>query len=271
MAKGHTSDRVGRPGSSSSSSRSANTVFTGEEWQCVEFGRRFWLRVYQAAFASIPGAVDIFPLTTVDRYSLRPAATTPSTTVTDFNDATVSATGDTEDCECHRSSAAMGTIPNNTTNTTIQVGDLVIYNSNVGPDIPYGHVAAVVEVIFESEIVGSISGGVGATTGGTTVGGKHSHHHRVRLTENELKELKMEKEKVMLRLGSSTAKVVAYVRIGEENWDFNPWSSSSNAEIQSEPRHYSRTLLFVQDEVTKVRNLVNPPWQILGMKRLSWS
>lgn len=110
--------------------------YTGMPWQCVEYGRRFWaLTDPPATFGSVNGASDIWTALT-SGYFLEH---TP-----DYSAASSS------------SSAAEGgspfpllKFPNGATNETPRVGDLIIYPIQPG-GFPYGHVAAIVDVVVDA-------------------------------------------------------------------------------------------------------------------------
>ena len=154
--------------------------YLGLDMQCVEFSRSWLLQRYGATFESIEYAVDIFELQTAIRYSVQISSSS---------------------CSCKPETVPFATIPNNSTNTVPQRGDLIIYSTE-GPGMaPTGHVCAVVQV-----------------------------------NGND-------------------------VFIAEQNWANAPWPQGPS---------YSRILKLVNitQGSSTIFSLIDPPYQILGLKRV---
>jgi hypothetical protein len=100
-------------------------IYTGMKWQCVEYARRFLVAVVGVTFGDVDGAADIWPLNQTEVvFNATPGTAGGKPPLSPF--------------ESHGNGVS-AMVP--------RLGDLLIYARQGGSDdMPYGHVAAVVDV-----------------------------------------------------------------------------------------------------------------------------
>ena len=97
--------------------------FTGMAWQCVEFGRRYLLMSLNTTFGSVVGAADIYALPNATRMSM-----------------VSNNCGEIAEHVFPFDGFANGQLP------LLRASDLIIYPRQQGSEMPFGHVAAVLDV-----------------------------------------------------------------------------------------------------------------------------
>ncbi len=112
------------PANAPPGSNDSSTVFSGMQWQCVEYGRRFLIEKFNVAFGSVVGASDIWDLPNVINVTNGASNVYPFVKF-----------GNGEKVANRRKLARA--LP--------RVGDLLIYPVQAN-DMPFGHVAVVVHL-----------------------------------------------------------------------------------------------------------------------------